>query len=149
MILKQKRYQPSDMGRLVSNFLNTSFSEYVNDEFTSKMEDNLDAISSGTKTKTEVLDQFWQPLIEGIDKVSATVTRKDVNPQRPLGQHPESEKPMFARMTKNGPAVQIGDIDADDEDLSFRIVGDLPKVGSPFNIFASISATDNKLVRRP
>ena len=41
-----------------------------------------------------------------------------------------------------------GDIDADDEDLSFRIVGDLPKVGSPFNIFASISATDNKLVRR-
>ena len=103
------------MGRLVSNFLNTSFSEYVNDEFTSKMEDNLDAISSGTKTKTEVLDQFWQPLIEGIDKVSATVTRKDVNPQRPLGQHPESEKPMFARMTKNGPAVQIGDIDADDK----------------------------------
>jgi len=115
VILKQKRYQPSDMGRLVSNFLNTSFSEYVNDEFTSKMEDNLDAISSGTKTKTEVLDQFWQPLIEGIDKVSATVTRKDVNPQRPLGQHPESEKPMFARMTKNGPAVQIGDIDADDK----------------------------------
>ena len=39
VILKQKRYQPSDMGRLVSNFLNTSFSEYVNDEFTSKMED--------------------------------------------------------------------------------------------------------------
>ena len=115
VVLKQKRYQPSDMGRLVSNFLNTSFSEYVNDEFTSKMEDNLDAISSGTKTKTEVLDQFWQPLIEGIDKVSATVTRKDVNPQRPLGQHPESEKPMFARMTKNGPAVQIGDIDADDK----------------------------------
>ena len=115
VLLKQKRYQPSDMGRLVSNFLNTSFSEYVNDEFTSKMEGDLDAISSGTKTKTEVLDQFWQPLIQGIDKVSETVTRKDVNPQRPLGQHPESEKPMFARMTKNGPAVQIGDIDADDK----------------------------------
>ena len=115
VLLKQKRYQPSDMGRLVSNFLNRSFSEYVNDEFTSKMEGDLDAISSGTKTKTEVLDQFWQPLINGIDKVSETVTRKDVNPQRPLGKHPESEKPMFARMTKNGPAVQIGDIDADDK----------------------------------
>ena len=66
VVLKKKRYQPSDMGRLVSDFLNTSFSEYVNDEFTSKMEDNLDAISSGTKTKTEVLDQFWQPLIQAV-----------------------------------------------------------------------------------
>ncbi len=115
VLLKQKRYHPSDMGRLVSNFLNTSFSEYVNDEFTSKMENNLDAISSGLKTKTEVLDQFWQPLIDGIKQVSETVTRKDVNPQRSLGNHPESAKPMFARMTKNGPAVQIGDIDTEDK----------------------------------
>ena len=36
IISKQKRYEPSDMGRLVSNFLNTSFTDYINDEFTSK-----------------------------------------------------------------------------------------------------------------
>ena len=43
------------------------------------------------------------------------VTRKDVNPQRPLGSHPETGRPVFARMTKNGPAVQVGDMEKDEK----------------------------------
>ena len=50
------------MGRLVSDFLTTSFTDYINDEFTSNMEDDLDAISNGSKSKKEVLDLFWSPL---------------------------------------------------------------------------------------
>ncbi len=112
---KQKRYEPSDMGRLVSNFLNTSFTDYINDEFTSKMEDDLDAISNGSKSKKEILDLFWSPLEEAIATTGERVTRGDVNPQRLLGTDPETNKPVFTRMTKNGPAVQKGDIDAGDD----------------------------------
>ena len=112
ILLKQKRYEPSDMGRLVSNFLNKSFCDYVSDEFTSQMENNLDAISNGQKTKKAVLDEFWEPLINGVSVVSETITRKDVNPPRYLGDHPELVRPIFARMTKNGPAVQMGDMDS-------------------------------------
>ncbi|SVB06153.1 uncharacterized protein METZ01_LOCUS159007, partial [marine metagenome] len=115
IISKQKRYEPSDMGRLVSDFLNTSFTDYINDEFTSNMEDDLDAISNGNKSKKEVLDLFWSPLEEGVAKTGEKVTRRDVNPLRSLGTDPESNKPIFARMTKNGPAVQRGDIDAGDD----------------------------------
>ena len=115
IISKQKRYEPSDMGRLVSNFLNTSFTDYINDEFTSKMEDDLDAISNGSKSKKEILDLFWSPLEEAIAATGGRVTRRDVNPQRLLGTDPETNKPVFARMTKNGPAVQKGDIDAGDD----------------------------------
>jgi DNA topoisomerase-1 len=111
---KQKRYEPSDMGRLVSDFLNKSFTNYINDEFTSKMEDDLDAISNGSKSKKEILDLFWFPLEEEVAKTEEQVTRRDVNPQRLLGKDPETNKPVFARMTKNGPAVQRGDIDAGD-----------------------------------
>jgi DNA topoisomerase-1 len=114
IISKQKRYEPSDMGRLVSDFLNTSFADYINDEFTSNMEDDLDAISNGNKSKKEVLDLFWSPLEEGVAKTEEKVTRRDVNPLRSLGTDPETNKPVFARMTKNGPAVQRGDIDAGD-----------------------------------
>ena len=115
IISKQKRYEPSDMGRLVSNFLNTSFTDYINDEFTSKMEDDLDAISNGSKSKKEILDLFWSPLEEAIATTGGRVTRRDVNPQRLLGTDPETNKPVFTRMTKNGPAVQKGDIDAGDD----------------------------------
>jgi len=115
IISKQKRYEPSDMGRLVSNFLNTSFTDYINDEFTSKMEDDLDAISNGSKSKKEILDLFWSPLEEAIATTGERVTRRDVNPQRLLGTDPETNKPVFTRMTKNGPAVQKGDIDAGDD----------------------------------
>ena len=114
IISKQKRYEPSDMGRLVSNFLNSSFTNYINDEFTSKMEDDLDAISNGSKSKKEILDLFWSPLEEEVKTTGEKVTRKDVNPLRLLGTDPETNKPVFARMTKNGPAVQRGDIDAGD-----------------------------------
>ena len=113
--LKQKRYAPSDMGRLVSNFLNENFTKYISDEFTSMMENDLDAISNGQKSKKEVLDQFWEPLETGVSKTGENVTRRDVNPQRLLGQDPDSGKPIFARMTKNGPAVQLGDIDVEEK----------------------------------
>jgi len=113
--LKQKRYEPSDMGRLVSNFLNERFGGYISDEFTSNMENNLDEISSGQRSKQDVLNAFWSPLIDTVDEVSGVVTRKDVNPQRPLGSHPETGRPVFARMTKNGPAVQVGDMEKDEK----------------------------------
>ena len=112
---KQKSYQPSDMGRLVGDFLNKSFEEYISDEFTSNMENDLDAVSNGTKSKKEVLDLFWSPLEEEVVKTGEKVTRRDVNPPRLLGTDPETNKPIFARMTKNGPAVQKGDIDAGDD----------------------------------
>jgi len=112
--LKQKRYEPSDMGRLVSNFLNERFGGYISDEFTSNMENNLDEISSGKKSKQDILNDFWSPLIEAVDEVSDGVTRRDVNPQRPLGNHPETGRPVFARMTKNGPAIQVGDMEKDE-----------------------------------
>ena len=113
--LRQKRYEPSDMGRLVSNFLNERFGGYISDEFTSNMENSLDEISSGKKSKKDVLNDFWSPLIDTVDQVSDVVTRRDVNPQRPLGDHPETGRPVFARMTKNGPAVQVGDMDKDEK----------------------------------
>ena len=113
--LKQKRYEPSDMGRLVSNFLNERFGNYISDEFTSNMENDLDAISDGQKSKQNILDAFWSPLTETVDEVSGTVTRRDVNPQRPLGNHPETGRPVFARMTKNGPAIQVGDMEKDEK----------------------------------
>jgi DNA topoisomerase-1 len=113
--LKQKRYEPSDMGRLVSNFLNERFGGYISDEFTSNMENNLDEISSGQKSKQDILGAFWSSLIGAVDEVSDVVTRRDVNPQRPLGNHPETGRPVFARMTKNGPAIQVGDMEKDEK----------------------------------
>jgi DNA topoisomerase-1 len=54
-------------------------------------------------------------LEEAIATTGERVTRRDVNPPRLLGTDPETNKPVFSRMTKNGPVVQRGDIDAGDD----------------------------------
>ena len=54
-----KRFFPTDRGKLLSAFLEKLFSRYVDYDFTAKLEDQLDDITSGKENWIKVLDQFW------------------------------------------------------------------------------------------
>jgi DNA topoisomerase-1 len=57
--LDNRRFKPTDVGRVVNKFLSEHFHQYVDYDFTARMEDDLDAISRGEKEWRPVLKDFW------------------------------------------------------------------------------------------
>jgi len=112
--LDRKRFMPTDVGRIVSNFLSDHFTRYVDYDFTARMEDRLDAISRGEQQWQTLLGQFWKPFAELIQDKESSVSRRDVMPNRELGPDPASGKPVLVKIGRFGPYVQIGT--AEDED---------------------------------
>jgi len=106
--LDKKRFEPTDIGRLVNDFLTNHFHDYVDYEFTARLEDRLDEISRGEQEWVPLLEEFWQPFIDRVKDKEANVTREEANQARQLGVHPKSGKPVAVRMGRYGPYVIIG-----------------------------------------
>jgi DNA topoisomerase-1 len=106
--LEKRRFQPTDMGKIVNAFLTKHFHQYVDYNFTAHLEDDLDAISRGEMDWVPVMEEFWQPFIDLIEHAETNVTREDAIQARQLGNDPKSGKPISVRMGRYGPYVQIG-----------------------------------------
>ncbi|MGA8204182.1 MAG: DNA topoisomerase I [Woeseiaceae bacterium] len=118
-----KRFIPTDIGRIVNGFLTDHFTQYVDYDFTARLEDALDAVSLGEKEWIPLLDDFWGPFKELCEQKESSVTREQVAQARELGTDPKSGKPVTVRMGRFGPFVQIGT--KDDEEKP-RFAGLLP-----------------------
>ena len=110
-----RRFIPTDIGKIVNNFLSSNFGEYVDYGFTAAMEDELDAISRGEEAWTDPLQKFWQPFIDRVEHIEKTVSRDEAAQARELGTDPASGKPISVRMGRFGPFVQIGTRDDEDK----------------------------------
>ncbi|MBP1604599.1 MAG: topoisomerase, partial [Acidobacteria bacterium] len=86
--LVNKRFVPTDLGKIVNRFLTGNFERYVDFNFTAGMEDELDGISRGEEDWVPVLDRFWQGLSRQIGEVEENVTRSDVAMAREIGVDP-------------------------------------------------------------
>jgi DNA topoisomerase-1 len=106
--MDNRRFVPTDVGRVVNLFLTKYFDDYVSYDFTARMEDSLDAVSRGEDDWVPLLDNFWQPFIELVKKIDETVTRGEASQERVLGTDPVSGRPMSVRMGRYGAFVQIG-----------------------------------------
>ncbi|AHX07564.1 type I DNA topoisomerase [Ehrlichia chaffeensis] len=69
VILNQKRFFPTERGRIVNVFLVNFFSRYVEYDFTADLEEKLDLISNGKINWKEVLHQFWFLFIDNVNSV--------------------------------------------------------------------------------
>jgi len=113
--MDSKRFMPTDVGRIVSGFLSTHFTRYVDYDFTAQLEDVLDAISRGEREWIPVLEDFWSPFHELVEDKEANVTREEAAQARQLGTDPKSGKPVSVRMGRYGAFVQIGTKDDEDK----------------------------------
>jgi DNA topoisomerase-1 len=113
--LENRRFTPTDIGRIVIRFLTEHFTQYVDYDFTANLENELDEVSRGEKAWIPVMDAFWQPFHALVDDKMESVNRSDVLQSRELGSHPESGKPMSVRMGRFGPFVQIGTKDDEEK----------------------------------
>ena len=104
--LEKRRFHPTDVGRIVAQFLTQHFNRYVDYEFTARLEDDLDAISRGEKEWVPVMGDFWSPFSDTVAYVDENATRADNAVD--LGTDPASGRPVSVRMGRFGPFVQIG-----------------------------------------
>lgn len=100
--LEKRRFTPTDVGRVVSRFLTKYFSQYVDYEFTAKLEDQLDAVSRGEQQWLPVMKQFWSPFKERIDDTNANVQRKDVTQEAIDEKCPKCETQLSIRLGRRG-----------------------------------------------
>jgi len=110
-----KRFIPTDIGRIVIGFLTEHFTQYVDYDFTAKLEDDLDEISLGKKKMIPLLESFWKPFSDLVEDKEQSVTREQVAQARDLGVDPKSGKPVTVRMGRYGPFVQIGTKDDEEK----------------------------------
>jgi DNA topoisomerase-1 len=110
-----KRFLPTDIGRIVNGFLTDHFTQYVDYDFTARLEDDLDAVSLGEKEWVPLLDDFWRPFRDLCQDKETSVTREQVAQARELGTDPKSGKPVTVRMGRYGPFVQIGTKDDEEK----------------------------------
>jgi len=115
--MENRRFVPTDVGRVVNRFLTEFFSQYVDYEFTARMEDSLDAISRGEREWVPLLEEFWEPFRDLVAHTESTVTREQASQARVLGNDPKSGRPVSVRMGRYGAFVQIGTKDDDEKPL--------------------------------
>ena len=117
--LKGRALKPTDGGRVVSGFLTSHFTRYVDYDFTAHMEDELDQISRGECAWVPVLEEFWQPFAVLLKEKDKSVSRDEAVQARELGKDPASDRPVSARFGRYGAFIQIGTRD-DEEKPKWR-----------------------------
>jgi DNA topoisomerase I len=103
--VKKEKYLffPTELGFLVNDLLVKNFPEILNVQFTALMEDNLDLIEEGKMEWTQVLDEFYKPFSQTLDKAKTDMKQvrgKGVKTDIPC---PVCAKVMTIRIGKNGP----------------------------------------------
>ena len=101
---------PTDIGIVVNDFLMANFPDIMDYNFTAKVEQQFDRIAEGKEewnTMMKVFDKSFEPTV---DKVMNARSEHKAG-ERQLGKEPETGKPVFVKIGRFGPVVQIGSAD--------------------------------------
>ena len=100
--MDKKRFIPTDVGRVVNKFLTNYFTQYVDYDFTARLEDELDAVSRGEEDWVPLLEKFWQPFKDRVDHTQENVQRSDVTQEKIDEKCPKCGGQLAIRLGRNG-----------------------------------------------
>ncbi len=98
----ERKFNPTDLGFAVNDFLVEHFPDIFDISFTAKMEDNLDLVASGEMKWIPVIHEFYDPLSMQIEKVYKEVPRVKVDLGTTDEKCPKCGSEMVVRMSKYG-----------------------------------------------
>ena len=104
---------PTDVGIVVNDFLMENFPDIMDYNFTAKVEQEFDKIAAGEVEWNKEMKLFYENFEPEVEKVMNARSEHKAG-ERELGIDPKSGKPVFVKIGRFGPVVQIGS--ADDED---------------------------------
>ena len=99
---------PTNTAMVVTDFLVDHFTTVTDYSFTANVEKEFDEIASGKKEWSKMIESFYTGFHKKVE-ATETLERSEVGQQRSLGNHPESGKPIIARLGRFGAMVQIGE----------------------------------------
>ncbi len=97
---------PTPIGELVASFLVDNFKNIVDYKFTANIEKDLDLVAEAKLERVKMLRDFYGPFRDTV-LVAQGVER--YNNAKLLGHDPETGKPIYAKVGKNGGFIQLGD----------------------------------------
>lgn len=113
----KNKLSPTDIGVVVTDFLEDHFSKIMDYHFTASVEEEFDQIARGLTEWTKMIHDFYNPFHANVED---TLEHSDrATGERELGFHPESGKKIIARIGRFGPMIQIGDEQTDGEKPQF------------------------------
>ncbi len=104
---------PTDIGIVVNDFLMKSFPTIMDYNFTAKVEQDFDKIAEGDEKWTDMMKDFYNDFEPTVEK-TMNARQEHKAGERQLGKDPKSGKPVFVKIGRFGPVVQIGS--AEDKD---------------------------------
>ncbi|MCG7858522.1 type I DNA topoisomerase [Flavihumibacter sp.] len=104
---------PTDLGLVVTDFLNQNFNDVMDYGFTAKIENEFDEVANGKRVWHKMIDEFYNPFKKDVDNTIEHAER--IRGERDLGVDKESGKKVVARMGRYGPMVQIGDVNDEEK----------------------------------
>ena len=107
----QRRFWPEERGRIVSAFLESFFTQYVEYGFTARLEEDLDRVSNGKLEWKTLLVQFWKDFkatIEGTNELTRSTILETIDPILEAHFFPKDEKGIPIRKCTNCADGQLG-----------------------------------------
>ena len=124
VLLDKKRFTPTDVGKVVNNFLTEHFTNYVDYDFTANLETQLDDIAADKKDWLKVIRSFWDQFIKEV-KEKSDLDRTKIT-QKEIGEDcPKCGKPLLSKLGKRGNFVACSGYP--DCDFTKSSNGDLPQ----------------------
>ena len=104
------RLLPTDIGIVVNDFLIKHFPDIMDYGFTARVEQDFDKIAEGKTDWNQMMTKFYKQFEPTVEKVIKARSEHKAG-ERQLGIDPKSGKPVFVKIGRFGPVVQIGAAD--------------------------------------
>lgn len=101
---------PSDVGMVVNDFLMKYFPSIMDYNFTANVEQKFDEIAEGEEKWTDMMKDFYKKFEPTVKKTMNERSEHKAG-ERQLGIDPKSGKPVFVKIGRFGPVIQIGTAD--------------------------------------
>ena len=111
----RNKLMPTDIGTVVNDFLMEYFPDVLDYNFTASVEKEFDSVAEGELVWTKAIDKFYKIFHPLVEATAAVKTEHKVG-ERELGIDPKSGNPVFVKIGRYGPVVQIGAAHADDKE---------------------------------
>lgn len=100
--MKNRRFEPTELGEIVNSLISEYFPQIVDIQFTADMEDRLDEIEDGEQEWVEVIDSFYQPFSQRVEKAEEEMEEVEIKDE-PAGFDCEKcGHPMVIKMGRYG-----------------------------------------------
>lgn len=113
----RNKLMPTDIGMVVNDFLMAYFPAVLDYNFTASVEKEFDLVAEGKLVWTKAIDKFYKVFHPIVEATAAIKTEHKIG-ERELGIEPKSGEPVFVKIGRYGPVVQIGTAHADDKEAA-------------------------------